>query len=199
MAYRTLGIGTLIDDLKLYCRKNIAIDYYSSDIVEEGKQLNKTTSKIKARTMCQSHISTKDLCTLEYWDEMVRLIYSRIEAINKDTKTKTSCCETYSTVRFFNTGLPVIVYPSRTTTIVQQLTLILLGISGIIQFIRVQIDGGLSFWAQIVYCIGCAASIIYYASIDNVSLVIPQLGALALALVTVWGLLRNVEQPWASL
>lgn len=197
--YSTVGVTELIGDLQNYCQKHIVTEYFNSDIVADGKYLNKAVAKLKSKTMCQSHIKTAELCVLDYWDEMVRLICSRISSINKDMKTSTSCCETYNTIRFLNTGLPVIIYPSKTTTIVQQLTLIFLFISGIVQFIRVQIDGGLSFWAQVIYCVGCIGSLAYYASIKSITMVIPQFGALLLALVTLWGLVRNVEQPWASL
>jgi len=199
MKYTRLGVDVLTNRLRDYASKYIITDYFSSDIVEEGRQLNKAVATFKSKTLCQSHIEMQKHCRLDYWDEMVRLVQSRIATINKTSKTKTSCCENYNTVRFFNTGLPMVVYPSKTTTIVKQLTLLFMAVSGIVQFVRVQIDGGLSFWSQIIYLLGCACSVAYYASTNNLSLIIPQLGAFALTLVTVWGLLRNVEQPWASL
>lgn len=194
-----LDVDKLVEYLQDYCEKNVVLNYYSSEVVAEGKRLNESVHRIKSKTCCQTHLETDVLCQLEYWDELTRLIRTRIASINRETRMETSCCENYSTIRFLNTGLPIMVYPSRSTTIVQQMTLFLLFLSGVLQFIRVQIDGSLSFWAQVVYSVGCVFSLTYYMWIKNIQMVVPQVGALLLSLVTLWGLLRNVDTPWASL
>ena len=187
----------LITQLKDYAKRYITTDYFNTEIVDEGKSLSKRIDAHKNDSLCSSHIDTKDLCELDYWHEIVRLIYSRMESKNK--KVEKSWFMTYNSVRYLYTGMPMIVYPSWGSTFIKSITLFLFFVSAVLQIIRVQIDGGLSLYAQISYAFGAMVSIIYYSSVNNFDFIVPQVGAFVVALVSVVGIFRHTESPLTSL
>jgi hypothetical protein len=193
-------IRSLIQDLRDYASSYITREYYEDRVVNEGKKLNKRSIEVKNYTYCNfcSKIDTDLLCQLDYWDELLRLIHTRIVSKNKN-KTQQSYCTSYTTHRYLNTGLPIVVYPSWSKNMISNVSLFLFLASGIIQLIRVNIDGGLSFWAQVVYGIGCLLSVLYFAVIGNIEFILPQAGGLIVVLVTLYGILSHFEEPWASL
>ena len=192
-------IRNLIQDLRDYASSYITKEYFQSSIIAEGKQLNEKAIKVKNYTYCNfcSNLDTDLLCELDYWDELVRLIHTRIAS--KNNRSKKSACTSYTTHRYLNTGLPIVVYPSWSKNMISNVSLFLFLASGIIQLIRVNIDGGLSFWSQVVYGIGCLLSVLYFAVIGNLEFILPQAGGLVVVLVTLYGILSHFEEPWASL
>ena len=75
-----------------------------------------------------------------------------------------------------------------------------LALSGIIQLIRVQfVDDQLSFWSQVLYLLGAIIAIIYFAMVDHFDLAYPYIGASIVSSITLWGILRHNQMPWASL
>lgn len=192
-------IRSLIQDLRDYASSYITREYYGSAVVKEGKKLNERAIQVKNYTYCNfcSNLDTDLMCELDYWDELVRLIHSRIAS--KNNRTKQGVCTSYTTHRYLNTGLPIVVYPSWSKNLISNISLFLFLASGIIQLIRVNIDGGLSFWSQVVYGLGCLLSVIYFAVIGNLEFILPQAGGLIVVLVTLYGILTHFEEPWASL
>jgi hypothetical protein len=192
-------IRSLIQDLRDYASSYITKEYYQTAIVNEGIQLNERAIKVKNYTYCNfcSKVDTDLLCELDYWDELVRLIHTRIAS--KNIIHVKSACTSYTTHRYLNTGLPIVVYPSWSKNMISNISLLLFLASGIIQLIRVNIDGGLSFWSQVVYGIGCLLSVLYFAVIGNIEFILPQAGGLVVVLVTLYGILSHFEEPWASL
>ena len=186
-----------IAQLKDYADRYIVTDYYNSTIIEEGRKLVRNVERHKNRSFCSQHIDTKELCELDYWHEIVRLVYSRMESKNKTVEE--SWFMSYNSIRYLYTGMPMIVYPSWGTNLIKSITLILFFASATMQIIRVQIDGGLSLYAQILYALGAVVSIIYFSSVGNFDFIVPQVGAFVVALVSVVGIFRHSESPWASL
>ena len=166
-------IRSLIQDLRDYASSYITKEYFQSSIIAEGKKLNERAIKVKNYKYCNccSNLDTDLLCELDYWDELVRLIHTRIAS--KNNRSKKSACTSYTTHRYLNTGLPIVVYPSWSKNMISNVSLFLFLASGIIQLIRVNIDGGLSFWSQVVYGIGCLLSVLYFAVIGNLEFILP--------------------------
>lgn len=192
-------VDILIKELKQFSSTYITRDYYQTIVVKKGTELNKRVSDVKSSIMCcGSTIEVEQRFTLEYWDHFVALIVHRMVSKNK-RKEKPSWCTSYNTTRYLSTGLPIMVYPSFSKNIVTNISLLMFLVSAGFQLVRVNIDGRISFWSQIAYAIGSLISLTYFAVVGNIEFILPQAGALVVAVSTLIGILRHFQEPWASL
>jgi len=193
-----LDAVNLKSEMKNFVQKNIAAEFSSLTVVQ-GRALNKRLYKLHNTYCCTSKLSSDIRCELEYWDELVRLIVSRMENVNENNRVVGGWCTNHTMVRYLRTGMPMIVYPTATTNFVKKFTLFFMMVSGVFQLVRVQIDGGFSFWSQVIYSFAALFSIVYFWSINNMDFMIPQVGSFVLTLLTIVGLLRTQEEPWTAL
>lgn len=187
-----MGIEGTIDEYKDFVGRHILSGDMSLLTVSEGRALLKKKKKYILSSCSPFKHKVDNVCELEYWGEIIKFIIHRIE--NKNTKQSHNFCTSYSTIKYLKSGLPITIYPTMGMTIIRNITLTLLFASGILQLVRAQIDGGLSFWSQILYAAGCLVSIVYYIHVDNIEFIVPQVGSLAISVLSILGILQHQSE-----
>lgn len=72
-------------------------------------------------------------------------------------------------------------------------------IGGLLYFIRVQIDGGISIWSQLLWCISAITLVYYFYITHQYPLMWPQAANVVLALVSILSIQRHLENPWEQI
>lgn len=136
----------------------------------------------------------ENLYELAYYLKLLKIIQTRLRISMKQKDYKSKCCTSLS----YRSSSPIVVYDNRYTLLMKMLINTSLAVGGLLQFIRTQIDGGLSAWSQLCFIVAAFIGIVYFYSTKQYSFTLPQVGSLVITILQLEALIRHSNDVFSK-
>jgi len=71
-------------------------------------------------------------------------------------------------------------------------------LGAILYIVRVSIDGRVSFWSQVSWCVDAACLILYFYETRQCSIILPQVANIVLYVISMISILRHFPDAWSQ-
>lgn len=134
------------------------------------------------------------LYELEYYLKLLNIIQTRLRLSMTQKEDKSKCCTSLS----YRSNSPIVVYDNRFTLLMKMLINSSLAVGGLLQFVRTQIDGGLSAWSQVCFIVAAFIGIVYFYTTKQYSFTLPQIGSLIITILQLEALIRHSNDVFSK-